>query len=59
MVRFKNRYLLFELVWKDGRFDDSISERRRRRRHVSRRGHAGGWRSPAEGRAQLPHFQVA
>lgn len=28
MVRFKNRYLLFELVWKDGRFDESISERR-------------------------------
>ena len=26
MVRFKNRYLLFELVWKDGRLDDSISE---------------------------------
>ena len=27
MVRFKNRYLLFELVWKDGKLDDSISER--------------------------------
>ena len=26
MVRFKNRYLLFELAWKDGKFDDSISE---------------------------------
>ena len=26
MVRFKNRYLLFELVWKDGKLDDSISE---------------------------------
>lgn len=25
-MRFKNRYLLFELVWKDGKFDDSISE---------------------------------
>ncbi|KAL4433886.1 hypothetical protein ABPG75_000327 [Micractinium tetrahymenae] len=26
MVRFKNRYLLFEVCWKDGRFDDSITE---------------------------------
>lgn len=28
MVRFKNRYLLFELVWKDGKLDDGISEQR-------------------------------
>ena len=26
MVRFKNRYMVFELAWKDGKFDDSISE---------------------------------
>ena len=25
-MRFKNRYLLFELVWKDGKFEESISE---------------------------------
>lgn len=27
MVRFKNRYMLFDVSWKDGKFDDSISER--------------------------------
>lgn len=27
MVRFKNRYMVFELVWKDGKVDDTISER--------------------------------
>ena len=26
MVRFKNRYLLFEMVWKDGRVDDSLTD---------------------------------
>ncbi len=26
MVRFKNRFLLFELIWKDGRIDESLSE---------------------------------
>lgn len=26
-MRYKNRYLLFELLWKDGKLDDSISER--------------------------------
>lgn len=26
MVRFKNRYMLFEVCWKDGRFDDTITE---------------------------------
>ena len=25
-MRFKNRYMLFELVWKDGKFDATISE---------------------------------
>ena len=27
-MRFKNRYLLFELQWKDGRLDEGLSERR-------------------------------
>lgn len=26
MVRFKNRYVLVELIWKDGRVDDTFSE---------------------------------
>lgn len=26
MVRYHNRYMLFEMFWKDGKFDDSISE---------------------------------
>ena len=26
MVRFKNRYLLFELIWKDGKVDLAVSE---------------------------------
>jgi ribonuclease P/MRP protein subunit POP5 len=26
MVRFKNRYLLVEMVWKDGRMDTSLNE---------------------------------
>mmetsp|Transcript_20652 Transcript_20652/g.62235 ORF Transcript_20652/g.62235 Transcript_20652/m.62235 type:complete len:143 (+) Transcript_20652:70-498(+) len=26
MVRYKNRYLCFEIVWKDGRIDTSIGE---------------------------------
>ena len=26
MVRFKNRYVLVELIWKDGRLDDTFSE---------------------------------
>lgn len=26
MVRFKNRYFVFELTWKDGRFDEDLSE---------------------------------
>ncbi|KAL4419534.1 hypothetical protein ABPG77_005765 [Micractinium sp. CCAP 211/92] len=26
MVRFKNRYMLFEVCWKDGRYDDTITE---------------------------------
>ena len=26
MVRFKNRYVLVELVWKDGRIDASLNE---------------------------------
>lgn len=34
MVRFKNRYMLFEVCWKDGRFDDTISESRRPTRHA-------------------------
>ncbi len=25
-VRFKNRYLLVEVIWKDGRADDSLTE---------------------------------
>lgn len=29
MVRFKNRYMLFEVCWKDGRYDDTISECRK------------------------------
>lgn len=26
MVRFKNRYLVMEMVWKDGRIDEAVSE---------------------------------
>ncbi|KAK9833872.1 hypothetical protein WJX74_008434 [Apatococcus lobatus] len=26
MVRFKNRYLVFELIWKDGKRDESLGE---------------------------------
>lgn len=26
MVRFKNRYILFQLHWKDGKIDDSLDE---------------------------------
>ena len=26
MVRFKNRFLLFELIWKDGRIEESLTE---------------------------------
>ncbi|BDA44025.1 probable ribonuclease P/MRP protein subunit POP5 [Coccomyxa sp. Obi] len=26
MVRFKNRFLLFELIWKDGRIDETLTE---------------------------------
>jgi len=26
MVRFKNRYLVVEVTWKDGRLDESLSE---------------------------------
>lgn len=26
MVRFKNRYIVFELTWKDGRLDEGLSE---------------------------------
>jgi ribonuclease P/MRP protein subunit POP5 len=26
MVRFKNRYLLMEVIWKDGRVDDGLAE---------------------------------
>jgi hypothetical protein len=25
MVRFKNRYLVLELLWKDGRLDETLS----------------------------------
>jgi hypothetical protein len=27
MVRFKNRYLVLELLWKDGRLDETLSEK--------------------------------
>lgn len=26
MVRFKNRFLLVELIWKDGRIDETLTE---------------------------------
>ena len=26
MVRFKNRFLLVELIWKDGRIDETVTE---------------------------------